>query len=268
MAITFPKINPIALDLGFVQIHWYALAYVVGFLLAWRGAVYLSRLHDVNKRPTAEDIDDFISWAILGVLLGGRVGYVLFYNLPVYLEHPENIIKVWQGGMAFHGGVLGVMLALFLFSHFKKVPLLRLADISTAVIPIGLFLGRIANFVNGELYGRITDEPWGIVFPRGGPEPRHPSQLYEAWLEGAVLLAITLGLSHIKGVRDRPGIVSGAFLFFYGLFRIIAECFREPDVQLGFLFEAVTMGQILSVPMMMVGAGLMGYAVWRKRRVL
>ena len=178
MALEFPNINPVALDLGIVQIHWYALAYVVGFITAWRLAIYLCQLDGgTSARPNKDDIDDYMTWAILGVLLGGRIGYVLFYNLPTYLDNPTEALKIWHGGMSFHGGVIGVVLSLILFSKFKQVPFWRLADIAAAVTPIGFFLGRIANFINGELYGRVTDVSWGVLFPRGGEEPRHPSQI-------------------------------------------------------------------------------------------
>lgn len=254
MALQFPDIDPVALTLGPLQIHWYALAYVFGFIAAWRLAVRICKLdNDPDRRPNAVDIDDYISWAILGVLLGGRLGYVLFYNLPMYLDTPLEAFKLWHGGMSFHGGVIGVVLSLILFHKFKKVPFWRLADTAAAVTPIGFLLGRLANFVNGELYGRVTDMPWGIVFPRGGEESRHPSQLYEAGTEGILLFIILYTLIHIKSVRQREGFVSGAFMLGYGLFRFVCEMFREPDVQLGFLFDQVTMGQILCLPMMLAG---------------
>ncbi len=252
MAINFPQIDPVALAIGPLQIHWYALAYVAGFLLAWRVALSLCRI-DKGSCPNSDDIGDFLTWAIAGVLLGGRIGYVLFYNLPIYLDQPLEAIKIWQGGMSFHGGAIGVILALILYAHFKKIPLLGLADITTTVVPIGLFLGRIANFVNGELYGRVTDVSWGVVFPRGGPEPRHPSQIYEAIFEGPILFAILLVMIRLPYFRARAGSVAAAFLFFYGLFRFGIEFFREPDMQLGFIFEQVTMGQILCIPMMVAG---------------
>lgn len=266
MAIDFPEIDPVAFGFEIaghsLSIHWYALAYVSGFLLGWRIAVYLTKLYRDGRRPDAADIDDFLTWAIIGVLLGGRLGYVLFYNLPVYLDHPLEALKVWQGGMSFHGGALGVICALIAYAKVKKVDFFRLADIATTVVPIGLFLGRIANFINGELFGRPTDVAWGVIFPRGGPEPRHPSQLYEAGLEGVVLFIILFGLMHNKRIRDKSGIIAASFLLFYGLFRFIIEFFREPDIQLGFFFDEVTMGQILSVPMMLVGGAII---LWRAK---
>ena len=260
MAIQFPHFDPVALSIGPLEIHWYALAYVAGFTLAWRVARYLTKLYRDDLRPKADDIDDFISWAILGVLFGGRIGYVLFYNLPVYADHPLEAFKVWHGGMSFHGGALGVILALLLYAKIKKVSLFRLADITTAVVPIGLFLGRCANFVNGELFGRPTTAPWGVVFPRGGDEPRHPSQLYEAATEGLLLFVILFALMRIEKVRNHQGVVAGAFLALYGVFRFTVEFFREPDVQLGFIFEEVTMGQVLSIPMILVGSAVI---IWR-----
>lgn len=253
MALEFPNIDPVAVSIGPFAIHWYALAYVAGFLLAWRVALSVCK-RDPEMRPNANDIGDYISWAIAGVLLGGRLGYVLFYNLPMYLDNPLEAMKVWQGGMSFHGGALGVILSLILYARIKKIPFFRLADITTMVVPIGLGLGRLANFVNGELFGRVTDVPWAFVFPYGGPEPRHPSQLYEAFFEGPVLFTILFLMMRSAYFRVRAGSTAAAFLFFYGLFRFVIEFFREPDVQLGFLFEAVTMGQILCIPMMIAGA--------------
>ena len=254
MALEFPNIDPVAIAIGPLQIHWYALAYVVGFMAAWRLAIYICRL-DKNPdiRPNATDIDDYISWAILGVLLGGRIGYVLFYNLPTYIDHPSEALKIWHGGMSFHGGVIGVIISLVLFSKFKKVPFWRLADIAAAVTPIGFFLGRIANFINGELYGRVSDVSWGVVFQNGGDIPRHPSQIYEAITEGLLLFIILFTLIHFKTLRERAGTLSAFFMIGYGVFRFGCEFFREPDVQLGFIVEEVTMGQILCIPMIVAG---------------
>lgn len=262
MAYSFPEIDPVAFTLGPLQIHWYALAYIAGFIAAWKIAKYLTGLYKDDIHPKALDIDDFMSWAILGVLLGGRLGYVLFYNLPVYIDNPAEALKVWHGGMSFHGGALGVILALIIYARRKSMSFPRLADVTTAVVPIGLGLGRVANFVNGELYGRVTDASWAVIFPRGGAEPRHPSQLYEAALEGLVLLIVLMTLIHIKAVRECGGMIAGAFLLFYGMFRFGVEFFREPDVQLGFIVDQVTMGQILCIPMMLAGLGVM---IWSYR---
>lgn len=245
----FPNIDPVALSVGPLVIRWYALAYMAGFLLGWRYCLYLAGL-DKDERPTREDIDDFLPWAVGGVILGGRLGYVLFYGFDHYLANPLDIPKLWHGGMSFHGGALGVILALFIFSWRRGFETFRLSDFVCAAVPIGLFFGRIANFINGELYGRVTDSPVGMVFPRGGELPRHPSQLYEAGLEGAVLFLILFLLARSPVVRERPGVISGAFLLGYAVFRAGIEFFREPDAQLGLFFgDAVSMGQILSMPM-------------------
>lgn len=255
MDLVFPNIDPVAIWLGPFPVRWYALAYLAGFLLGWRYALYLSGL-DKDIRPSREDVDDFLPWAILGVILGGRIGYALFYQFELYAANPLEILKVWHGGMAFHGGALGVIAALIVYPLVKKFNQFRLADIVCACVPIGLFFGRIANFINGELFGRASDVPWAMAFPRGGPETRHPSQLYEAALEGAVLFLILAALIRIQAVRDRPGLVSGVFLAGYGSFRAFVELFREPDAHIGFLFDYFSMGQLLSVPMVLAGIGL------------
>lgn len=260
MALNFPDINPIAIALGPLKIRWYALSYLAGFILGWRYILYLigldERREDGIRRITRAEIDDFLTWAILGVILGGRIGYILFYNLPVYIDNPAEALKVWHGGMSFHGGALGVILAMILFSLKRKAPLLRLTDLVCCAVPIGLFFGRLANFINGELFGRVTDVSWGVVFPNGGALPRHPSQLYEAFLEGLELFTIMMIMAHRFAIREKPGTLSGVFLIGYGVSRMIVECFREPDEQLGYLFQIVTMGQILSAPMIVFGAFL------------
>jgi phosphatidylglycerol:prolipoprotein diacylglycerol transferase len=262
LAIPYPAIDPVLVHLGPLAIRWYALAYIVGLLLGWRYCLALV------KRPPiiaeVQDVDDFLVWATLGVVLGGRIGYVLFYNLPQYLENPLDIFAVWHGGMSFHGGALGVIIALALFCRQRGINFLAFSDIVVSAVPIGLFFGRIANFINGELWGRVTDVPWAMAFPTGGPEPRHPSQLYEAGLEGIVLFLILAVLLRMPGVRQRPGILSGVFLMGYAVSRIFVEFFREPDAQLGYIFfNVITMGQILSVPLLLVGLWL----VLRARRL-
>jgi phosphatidylglycerol---prolipoprotein diacylglyceryl transferase len=199
-------------------------------------------------------IDDFILWATLGIILGGRTGYVLFYNLPFFIDHPSAIFRLWEGGMSFHGGFLGCVVAVIWFAYRNGISILSLGDITTAVAPIGLLLGRIANFINGELWGRPADPslPWAMVFPSGGPLPRHPSQLYEAALEGLVLFTI-LAVMIRMGALKRPGVILGSFIAIYGIARIIAEFFREPDRQLGFLWGGLTMGMVLSLPMIIAG---------------
>lgn len=261
MALEFPIIDPVALSLGPLQIRWYALAYLAGFLLGWRYCMKLAGF-DAGVRPNREDIDDVLTWIILGVILGGRLGYVLFYNLPYYSGSPLEALKVWQGGMSFHGGALGVIIAMIAYAKVKGFSFLRLADIVCAAVPIGLFFGRIANFINGELFGRVAGEgvPWAMAFPRGGDLPRHPSQLYEAALEGAVLFVILAVMIKSNAIRNRPGVVSAAFLAGYGIFRGFVELFREPDAHIGLYFDLVSQGQLLCVPMIVVGLGYIAYA--------
>ncbi|MCB4822333.1 prolipoprotein diacylglyceryl transferase [Roseicella aerolata] len=255
LALPFPVIDPVLVQIGPLAIRWYALAYIIGIVLGWLLARRITALSPaVATRP---QVDDFVTWATLGIILGGRLGYVLFYRPGHYLSHPLEILQVWQGGMSFHGGALGVILALVLFCRQQRIDLLAFADRVTSVVPIGLFLGRLANFINGELWGRVTDMPWGMVFPTGGPEPRHPSQLYQAGLEGLLLFALLQFLVHQPAIRARRGFVAGAFLAGYGVARFIGEFFRQPDAFLGFLFAGATMGQLLSVPMILAGAWLM-----------
>ncbi len=209
---------------------------------------------------TTVDFDDFVLWITLGIILGGRTGYVLFYNLPHFIEHPIEIIQLWHGGMSFHGGFTGCVLAVVLFARKRGISILSLGDITCAVGPIGLFLGRIANFINGELWGRPADVPWAMIFPGGGPVPRHPSQLYEASLEGLALLALLYLLMRL-GALKRPGMIIGGFAVFYAIARSFCEFFREPDAQLGFLWGGATMGQLLSVPLFLAGLCFIGYAM-------
>lgn len=264
-------LDPIAFKIWILPIRWYALAYLAGFILGWRYALRLARTG--LAKPTAEDMDEFLTWAVLGTILGGRIGYVLFYQPQYFAENPLLILKIWNGGMSFHGGLLGVITAMVLFSRRRQIALLAVADIVATVAPIGLFFGRIANFVNQELYGRITDLPWGIVFPIAGPEPRHPSQLYESFLEGAVLFMILTTLARRPEIRGRPGTLSGIFLIGYGLARFAVEFVRQPDIQFvndtqvieGSVLLGATMGQVLSLPMILLGLGLV--AIARRRRV-
>ncbi len=259
MALDFPDIDPVAFFVGPLPVRWYALAYLCGFLLGWKYVLMLIKGQKEGERPDPADIDDFMAWAIVGVILGGRLGYILFYNFPFYMHNPLKILYLMEGGMSFHGGAAGVIAAMLLFSKIKNVPFLRLADLVCCAVPIGLFFGRIANFVNGELYGRMSDVPWAVKFPAGDFLPRHPSQLYEAGLEGLALFLILLGLYRVKFVRETPGIVSAAFLIGYGVFRIFIELFREPDAQLGFIFSHISMGQVLSLPMILFALGLLVY---------
>jgi phosphatidylglycerol:prolipoprotein diacylglycerol transferase len=254
LAIPYPVIDPVLVTVGPFAIRWYALAYIAGLLIGWRYCLSLAKRPPQVARP--QDIDDFLVWATLGVVLGGRTGYVLFYNLPNYIAHPLEIFALWHGGMSFHGGAIGVCVAILLFCRQRRIPLMAFADIIVCAVPIGLFFGRIANFINGELWGRVTDVPWAMVFPNAGPLPRHPSQLYEAFLEGIVLFTLLWYLQRFTTARLRPGTLSGAFLIGYGVARIVLELFRQPDAQLGFLFDGVTMGQVLSVPLVIAGAWL------------
>lgn len=245
----YPHINPIALAIGPIKIHWYGLMYIVGFFTAWALGVY--RAKRPNSGWTAEQVGDLIFYAALGAVLGGRIGYMLFYDLPDFLANPLTIFKVWQGGMAFHGGLLGVVLAIWLFGRKFHKTFAEVGDFISPLVPLGLAAGRIGNFINGELWGRVTTMPWGVLYPNAGPLPRHPSELYEFFLEGILLFTILW----LYSAKPRPrGAVIGLFLIGYGTFRIIGECFRQPDIQLGFIaFDWLTMGQLLSIPMVLIG---------------
>ena len=250
-AIAFPHIDPILLQVGPFAIRWYALAYIAGLLGGMYYMQALSRQQPVLIKEI--DIYDFLMWGTLGVIIGGRLGFVIFYRPFYFLDHPLAIFQVWQGGMSFHGGLLGVIVAAILFAYKRKIVFWAFADLICCAAPIGLFLGRIANFINGELFGRAADVPWAMVFPRGGPMPRHPSQLYESMLEGLVLFLFLLWLRQKISVRSRPGMSSGVFLIGYAVARSIGEVFREPDALFGLMFGGTTWGQWLSLPMAMFG---------------
>jgi phosphatidylglycerol:prolipoprotein diacylglycerol transferase len=281
--IPFPAIDPVAISLGPFAIRWYALAYIVGLVIGWR---YCLMLADRPPKLVARrDIDDFLVWATLGVVLGGRIGYVLFYNFDYYADHPLQALYLWHGGMSFHGGALGVTLAIVLFAGQRKLSIFALADIVIEAIPIGLFFGRIANFINGELYGRISDVGWAMIFPNGAVRedavplglaglcqsvtladgtaglncPRHPSELYEAACEGLLLFVLLL-IAERRGVRRRPGIETGIFLVGYAVARMSGELFRQPDAQLGYLLFGMTMGQLLSIPVLIAGLVIIWWA--------
>ena len=253
-AIAFPAIDPVAVEIGPLAIRWYALAYVAGILVGWRYMIVLARRS--ADGIAARDIDDFVLWATLGIVLGGRLGYVLFYRPGDYLQDPLSAFALWQGGMSFHGGLCGVVIAAALFARRRGIPWLSLGDLVSAAAPIGLFFGRLANFVNGELYGRPTTVPWGMVFPGAGPEPRHPSQLYEAALEGLVLFAVCAAVVFAMRGLERTGLVGGVFLVGYAIARGVAELFRQPDAHLGFLAGGASMGQLLSIPVLIAGIWL------------
>jgi len=247
--IPFPNISPEIVRIGPLAVRWYGMMYLVGF-----GASYLLVGRQIKKKglPFAEDfVESLYTYLILGLLLGARLGYVVFYNPLHYLSHPLDIVAVWHGGMSFHGGLIGTALAGLLFCRQVKADFWATADLIVVPAPIGLALGRFGNFINGELYGRVTDAPWGMVFPGGGPQPRHPSQLYEIFLEGVVLFIVMWA---IKDRAFRPGVLASVFLILYGTFRFVVEFFREPDAQLGYvLFNFITMGQVLSASMIVIG---------------
>jgi phosphatidylglycerol:prolipoprotein diacylglycerol transferase len=253
MALQFPDIDPIALRLGPVVIRWYALSYIAGLTGGWRYLLWLARKS--HAKISALQIDDFLVWATLGTVIGGRLGYVLFYKPGFYFADPLQILYLWHGGMSFHGGALGVIAALILYCRRSKIDLLEFGDLLCCVVPLGLFFGRVANFINGELWGRVTDAsvPWAMAFPNAGPDPRHPSQLYEAGLEGLTLLVILHLLWRVEAIRLRRGTLSGVLLLGYGIARAFVEFFRQPDDFLGFLWGGATMGQLLSVPLMIAG---------------
>jgi phosphatidylglycerol:prolipoprotein diacylglycerol transferase len=267
LALPFPNFDPVLIHLGPFAIRWYALAYIVGILLGWLYARALIRREDYWGGPppmSVTDFDDFIVWITLGIILGGRVGYVLFYNPEYFAAHPLESFELWKGGMSFHGGFTGCVLAVLLFARSRRIPVLSLGDVTCAVAPIGLFLGRLANFVNGELWGRPSDVPWAMAFPSGGPLPRHPSQLYEATLEGLgllLLLAICIRMGSLK----RPGLTTGIFAVGYAVARSFCELFREPDAQLGFLWGGLTMGMLLCIPLLVFGIVLIVIALRRPR---
>ncbi len=251
--LMFPQFDPVLLSIGPISIRWYALAYITALVVGWR----LVRRWVTFAPPVATPLqaDDFLTWATLGVVLGGRIGYVLFYQPGFFLTQPLQILEVWQGGMSFHGGMLGVTVAIILYCRHLRIPVLGFADRIAIAAPIGLGLGRVANFINGELWGREASAhlPWAMIFPTGGPVPRHPSQIYQALMEGLTLFVVMLVLSRRQEIRARFGMLTGIFLVGYGIARIIGEFFRQPDAFLGFLFEGATMGQLLSVPMLIAG---------------
>ncbi|MFL9828478.1 prolipoprotein diacylglyceryl transferase [Rhodoplanes sp. SY1] len=264
--LDFPRIDPVLVSLGPFAIRWYALAYIVGILLGWvyaRALIRNERLWGGPAPLSVVDFDDFVVWVTLGIILGGRTGYVLFYNFDLFVADPLKIVKLWEGGMSFHGGFLGCVAAVVLFARSRGLSIATVGDLTCAVAPIGIFLGRLANFINGELWGRAApDVPWAMVFPGGGPLPRHPSQLYEAGLEGLALFLL-LFLAVRAGALKRPGLTVGLFACVYAVARSFCEVFREPDPQLGFLWGGMTMGMLLSVPLFLAGVGFIVHALRR-----
>ena len=252
--LAFPNIDPVIFAIGPFAVRWYALAFIAGLLIGWKYITWY-----VSKPPHAmvrKNVDDFLVWITLGVVLGGRLGYAGFYNAEFYLSNPLAILQVWRGGMSFHGGLIGVIVVILLFCRQRQLDYWAVGDTVACAVPIGLFFGRIANFINGELFGRVTNVPWAMVFPHGGSLPRHPSQLYEAALEGLVLFVLLTWLVHCRGALAKPGMLTGAFLAGYSLARGFVEFFRQPDEHIGFLFGPVTMGQLLCLPMLIVGVWL------------
>ncbi len=258
--MNFPQIDPVIFSIGPLAVRWYGMMYLLGFVGGYFMMCHVARLRNMPIKK--EVISDLLFYAVLGVVLGGRLGYTLFYNSSYYLRHPVEIFYVWEGGMSFHGGLLGVLTVLLFFCWRRRLSFLLVADLAVSAVPIGLWFGRIGNFINAELWGRVTDHPWGVVFPGGGSLPRHPSQLYEAGLEGLVLFVL-IYLLHRFGVRR--GIPAFSFVFFYGIFRFFVEFLRQPDNHLGFLWGGATMGQLLSIPMILLGLGGLVYVFGRDK---
>lgn len=249
LAIPYPAIDPIALSIGPVTIYWYGLMYVVGILSCWKIAGSLLAMYD-NQGFSQKQFDDSVVFLIMGLLIGGRLGHVLFYDPQMIVRDPLEIFKTWNGGMSFHGGIIGVMVCTFYFSWRHKISFLRLLDIYTCVLPLGIFFGRIGNFINGELFGRVADVPWAMIFPHGGPYPRHPSQLYEAVFEGIYLFAIMLYCWTRTDLPKKPGKIAGIFGIGYSFARIFCEFFREPDA---YVMGDLTIGQLLTLPLLGIG---------------
>jgi len=246
-----PSINPVLMSLGFIDIRWYSLAYIFAFIL---GSIIIKKMNNWSHRLISDDkIDKFFIWAIIGVILGGRTGYVLFYQTNLFFTKPTYILEIWNGGMSFHGGLIGMILSIYLFSLKYKIQFFYLSDLVSLAAPIGLFLGRISNFINTELYGRVTDFPFAIIYPLIDKNPRHPSQLYEAFFEGIILFIILLYYFSKKTQKFIIGNISGLFLIFYSIFRFLIEYLREPDFHLGLVFYYFSMGQLLCIPFLLAG---------------
>ncbi|MBO6281811.1 MAG: prolipoprotein diacylglyceryl transferase [Alphaproteobacteria bacterium] len=255
IGLTYPEISPVIFSIGPLAVRWYSMAYLAGILLGWW--MVSSRVKKYNIGLTKENLEDLVFYVTLGIILGGRFGYILFYGQEQYLQNPLEIFAIWHGGMSFHGGIIGVIIALWLAARKLKFSFLKITDLVAAVTPIGIFFGRLANFVNDELWGRVTDVAWAVRFPNGGYLPRHPSQIYEACLEGILLFCILNLLWKFKYCRENEGTVSGVFLLGYAVVRMVGEQFREPDAQIGFLMLGTTMGQLLSIPAVLLGGYLL-----------
>lgn len=257
--LIYPHLNPIAFEIGPLVVHWYGLMYLLAFFIAWLGLRY--RVRQFQLGWDQHKISDLVFYAAVGVIIGGRLGYILFYNFLEFLHAPWIIFEVWRGGMSYHGGMIGVAIALWLWARHYQETYFAITDLVAPLVPLGLAFGRLGNFINGELWGRVTTLPWGMIYPHAGPLPRHPSEIYELLTEGVLLFIILWIYSNQRPPRRA---LSGAFLLGYGCFRIFCECFREPDSQLGFLiFPWLTMGQILSIPMVVLG-GILLYLAYRK----
>ncbi len=254
MLLIHPSIDPVIFSFGVIQIRWYGLAYVLGFLLG----IYLIKQinQDYQKKIKNKQIDDFFIWSIIGVILGGRIGYVLFYQTATIITDPINIFFIWKGGMSFHGGLIGIIISIFLFSKKYSIDFFQISDLVSSVAPVGLFFGRLANFINVELYGRVTDFPLAMIYPNIDQAPRHPSQLYEAFFEGVVLFIILRHCNKKNYSQKNFGSITSLFLILYGIFRFLIEYLREPDAHIGLIFNSITMGQLLSVPLVIIGVGI------------
>lgn len=259
--LDFPQISPIMLNIGPLAIRWYSMAYLLGILAGW--FLINRNIERYKLGLKRQNVEDLIFYLTLGIILGGRLGYAVFYGGRLMWSEPWRILEIWKGGMSFHGGVAGVIIAVWLYARKINYKFLGLTDLVVLYAPIGIFLGRLANFANDELWGRVTDVPWAIKFPAGGYLPRHPSQLYEAFFEGLVMFAVLNWLWRYQWVRERSGLVSALFILFYGVFRISMEQFREPDQHMGFFFGGITMGQILSLPLIAAGLAVV-YLVVKK----
>ena len=254
MLLIHPSIDPVIVSFGVIQIRWYGIAYVLGFLL---GIYLIKQINQgYQKRIKNKQIDDFFIWSVIGVILGGRIGYVLFYQTATILTDPINIIFIWKGGMSFHGGLIGIIISIFLFSKKYSIDFFQLSDLVSSVAPVGLFFGRLANFINVELYGRVTDFPLAMIYPSIDQAPRHPSQLYEAFFEGVVLFIILRHCNKKNYSQNNFGFITSLFLILYGIFRFLIEFLREPDAHIGLIFNSITMGQLLSVPLVIIGVGI------------
>ena len=254
MLLVHPSIDPVIVSFGIIQIRWYGIAYVLGFLL---GIYLIKKINQGYQRKIKnKQIDDFFIWSVIGVILGGRIGYVLFYQTATIMTDPINIFFIWEGGMSFHGGLIGIIISIFLFSKKYSIDFFQLSDLVSSVAPIGLFFGRLANFINIELYGRVTNFPLAMIYPSIDQAPRHPSQLYEAFLEGVVLFFIIRHYNKKNYINNNFGFITSLFLILYGIFRFLIEFLREPDAHIGLIFNSITMGQLLSVPLVIIGVGI------------